>query len=67
MGWGRRLFVITAPFLREAAIDSVRYQETGARALYFSQSPAMLNFPNVSQVTSLTLSFGRQPLVEARS
>ena len=46
MGWGQRFFVIAAPFLREAAIDSVKYQETGARSLYFSQSPAMLNFPN---------------------
>ncbi|EDR09196.1 uncharacterized protein LACBIDRAFT_326597 [Laccaria bicolor S238N-H82] len=31
-----------------------------------SQSPAMLSFPKVCQVTNLTLSSGRRPLVDAR-
>ena len=66
MGWGLRLFVITPPFLRDAAIDSVRYQETGAHSLYFSQSLPILNFPRASQVTRFVFSCGRRALIDAQ-
>ena len=32
---GRRFFRMIIPFLREAVIDSVKYQETGARAYFY--------------------------------
>ena len=65
IGCGRLFFKTTMPFLREAAIDSVRCQETDARDLYFSQRDAILNFPKASQVTRLTRS-ERRPFVDAR-
>ena len=65
IGCGRRFFTIRTPPLREAAIDSVIYQETGARALYFSHSAEILNLPRACQVTSLKWS-GRRPFVDAR-